>query len=210
MKKIIVIVLCLFSLSSFAVSLSCTKVRAVNSGGSASQTKIFRDCWSRHFYEIKLTNASVADTNHVFTIKVLPILKGCKNGSAFPYFPGVIEETEIKLDPKKGFVCVYVSPLVKWTRDTWTDVGGDWSKGIVNNTVFIELLRDNSPIPVKVWTNCSMPMVRNTKSIDDCKDKIPRNYMSWLEEKVDQIVKDSNLIEEGARIECIAWSKFKK
>ena len=211
-KKVFVIALAFISFSCFAINLNCMKMHGINRGGLASQHGIFRDCFSRHFYEIKISNVKPVDTNQTYTIKILPMLKLCKREVVFPYYDGIVEKEGIKLDCKKGYTCVYVSPLTKWTNDTWPDVIGDWSKGLVNNTIFVELISENDGKIVRYWTNVAMSSIRNSKSIEDSKMKVKLNskYSKWLEEIVIPNLHDSQYFEEGPRFEDMTWKEFKR
>ena len=208
MKKIVIIVMC--AMSSFAacgINLSCQKVRTINGKPANGGEKIFAEQWSRHFYEIKITGATAKDAESKWKIRVLPVLKGCRGGIAFPYLKGIVEEKDIQLDPRKGFSCVYISPLVKWTKDTWRDVGGDWSKGIVNSSVVIELVKEGDDKPTKIWTNCPISVYRNSKSIDGGTEKLKDNFRTWIDEEATKNVEDE-FLEEKARIETVNWKKL--
>lgn len=204
MKKFLTIALCLISLFALGVNLSCQKMRTINGKPANGGRHIFAEQWSRHFYEIKITGATQSDVEDKWIIRVLPILKGCRGGIAFPYLTGLVEEKEIKLDPRKSYSCVYISPLVKWTKDTWRDVGGDWSKGIVNSSVVIELIKDGDDKPVKIWTNCPISAYRACKSIDSGTEKLKDNFKTWIDEVAIKTV-DDNFMEEKARIEIGSW-----
>ena len=209
MKKIIIVVACAMSaLVASGINLSCQKVRTINGKPANGGGKIFAEQWSRHFYEIKITGATAKDAESKWKIRVLPILKGCRGGVAFPYSKGIVEEKDIQLDPRKGYSCVYISPLVKWTKDTWRDVGGDWSKGIVNSSVVIELVKDGEDKPAKVWTNCPIAVYRACKSIDDGTEKLKDEFKTWIEDVAVKTIEDNDFIEEPARIETGNWKKL--
>ncbi len=197
------------SLMASALGLSCQKMRSINGkeSGLGRSSSIFKDCWSRHFYEIRVMGVGVNDTNTTYTIRVLPVLKICKGGNSFPYYPGVVEATGITLNPRKSFSCVYVSPLTKWTKDTWTDVGGDWSKGVVNSTLFVELLKDGESTPLKTWSNASISALRNAKGIAEGKSKLKDIFVKWLNTEVNERV-ELNYLEEKPRIELKSWKEF--
>ena len=208
MKKIVLMVMvACASICASAVNMNVHKTRTLTSIGGNSGSSIFRDCYSRHFYEIKLTVASVKDTESTYTIRILPIMKVCKGGSAFPYFPGVIEESGITLDTKKSYTCVYVSPLTKWTKDTWKDVGGDWSKGIVNSTVVIELLKDGEDKPIKTWTNCATPSLTKM-NISNLKMSLKDGFVHWLDDSVYPTIEGRAWIDEVARIMVGNWKEM--
>lgn len=207
MKKMVYIVFAVFALvfDANAISLNCMKMRSINSGGSSNQKGIFKDCFSRHFYEIKISNASPEESQKTYSLRVLPFLKVCKGGFAFPYFPGIVEYTDIKFDSKKSFTCVYYSPLTKWTKDTWPGVSGDWSKGLVNYTIAVELIESDKDTPVRFWTNSGMSFIRGAKSFEDGKSKLKKKYIEWLENEIDSKVKESSYWDEDARIEVGDW-----
>lgn len=207
MKKMVLMMAVCVSICASAVNMSVQKTRSLTSIGGNSDSSIFRDCYSRHFYEIRLIGASAKDTESTYTIRILPIMKVCKGGSAFPYFPGVIEESGITLDTKKGYTCVYVSPLTKWTKDTWKDVGGDWSRGIVNSTVVIELIKEGEDNPIKTWTNCSTPSFTKT-NISNLKLSLKDSFVHWLDDSVYPTIENRDWIDEAARIRVGNWKEM--
>lgn len=207
MKNIFCIICICLVFVCDALSMNVLKTRGLSQSGDHRDTKIFRDCFSRHFYEIRISGSSRTELDATYTIRVLPILKGCKGGRAFPFFPGKIENTGITLTTSKSYVCVYVSPLTKWTKDTWKDIGGDWSKGIIVSSVIIELIKDGENVPVKVWTNCPSPMFKKY-FISNMKSNLKDEFVHWLDDIVYPMIEDRNLIDEDGRIVVGSWNEM--
>ena len=214
MKKLMVLLTIVgAAMSGFGLSLNCQRMWTVNN--RPSKQGEFKQCKSRHYYNIKINGATKQEAEHTYTIRVLPILKFCKAGAAFPYFPGVVEINGIKLDPKKGYSCTYVSPTTLWTKDTWRHsdgslVLGDWSKGIINSSVVIELVRDSDGKIVRSFTNTTISVFTSTKTIDKGKDKLKDSYKTWLLDKVNDTVKDDYLVESAKIEDDSLWGKVVK
>lgn len=168
MKFSVIVMFTLIAQVSFGLNLNVTKMRTINGQPAKGGNKIFSRQWSRHFYQISLVGANPKDCDVEWKIRVLPILKGCRGGDAFPFMKGICEQNGITVDQQRKWVCVYVSPLVIWTKDTWTDVGSDLSHGFVNNSIAVELLKvyDGKEEVVRYWTNSPMSAYRSAKSID--------------------------------------------
>ena len=224
MKKCLLIAMMVVPMMGFCLNMNVMKTRTINGQGGKGVSGTdygsrvahsgFKDCWSRHFYEIRLSGATKKDIESTYKIRIMPILKFCKGGTSFPWFKGEVEKTGITVDPKKGYSCVYVSPLTEWTKDTWvwedgSLLGGDMSKGIINSSIVVELIRESDDVVVKKWTNAPLPAFINTKTIDQGRTKMDEAAMTWLEEKVYPVLDEGGrYLKEESRIETMTWKAF--
>jgi hypothetical protein len=218
-----IVMFCLSILANFAfgVNMSVMKTRAINSlpGKGVSGEDInsmnshsgFQKSWSRHWYEITISENNPALTNNTYTLRIMPILKHCKGGIAFPYFKGVLEKQDIKISLKKKIKLVYISPLTIWTKDTWTWndgslLGGDMSHGIVNSSIIVEIVKNSEETPIRIWTNSPLPYCRN--SIQKAKDYI-RKKKPIIFERLTNSDEDI-FIDEESCIEETSWREYKE
>ena len=83
------------------------------------------------------------------------------------------------------------------------------SKGIINSSIVVELIRESDDVVVKKWTNAPLQAFINAKTIDQGRTKMDEDAMTWLEDKVYPVLDEGGrYLKEGSRIEIMTWKAF--